>query len=79
MSKVNIKLNGAGIRSLLKSSEVARACRSEAERISSQSEGNYNILKRTYQKRAGYVVRPADVKTARRNKDKKSMLKGVHK
>jgi len=79
MSKIKIKLNNAGIRSLLKSNEVSRACKSEADRISSQTEGNYNVLKRIYPKRAGYVVRPADSKTAIHNREHKSLRKGMHK
>lgn len=33
MAKVEIKLNSAGVRELLKSAEIAKACEREAERM----------------------------------------------
>ena len=41
MAKVTIELNGAGIRELLKSQEIANACESEAQKMTEASGVKY--------------------------------------
>jgi hypothetical protein len=60
MSRVRIKLNKAGVRELLKSSEVAKECMDHARQIQSRAGEHYIAETRSYPERTGAAVYPAD-------------------
>lgn len=60
MSRIKVKLNKAGVRSLLKSAEVAEACMQEARQIQARAGENYEAEARRYPERTGAAVYPAN-------------------
>lgn len=56
MSKVKIKLNKMGVRSLLKSAEIAAACKEQADAVAGRAGEGYSVEQRNYPERTGYVV-----------------------
>ena len=69
MGKVTIELNEAGVRELLKSKEIAEACREQAEAVHKVVGKGFEVESRRYPERTGYVV------TAGTEEAKKAVLK----
>lgn len=59
-SKVKIKLNKAGVRELLKSSEMQSICMEHAHRIQRTAGADYEAGERHYPERSGAAVYPAN-------------------
>lgn len=59
---VTIKLNSAGIRELLRSSEMGETCMEFAQRIQNTAGEHYKAEARNYPERTGAAVFPADDK-----------------
>lgn len=79
MSNVIFKLNQAGVRELLKSSEAQSICREHAARIQSSAGENYEISDRNYPERSGVAVRPANAEGYYDNLRNNTLLKAVGK
>ena len=77
MSKVRIKLNSAGVRELLKSSEMRGICNEQASRIASRSGAGYDVQERNYPSRVSTVVKPVTVKARKDNSDNNTLLKAM--
>lgn len=60
MSKVKIKLNDAGIKQLLKSSEMQSICMEHARNIQQRAGDNYEVGERHYPERNGAAVYPSN-------------------
>ena len=78
MSKVDIKLNSEGVRSLLKSPEMRAICNEYALRIATNAGEGYDIQERSYPSRVGTVVKPITAKARKDNSDNNTLLKAVH-
>lgn len=80
MSKVKFVLNGAGVRELLKSGEIAAECQRHAEAIysaaSSKADG-YVLEARNYPERSGYAVYAADYPAITDNLNNNTLLKSL--
>lgn len=78
MSKnVEIVLNSAGVRELLKSNEVANTCREHAERILGNAGKGYEMEQRNYPERTGFSVYAATPRAMTDNKKNNTLLKAV--
>lgn len=71
--KITVKLNSAGIQELLKSPEIAAACKEQAEAVASRAGDGYEVEERSYAERTGYVV-SAETDEARRDNMKNNTL-----
>lgn len=60
MSNIKFKLNGAGVRELLKSAEVENVCMEHARQVQGRAGEHYATGARHYQKRAGAAIYPND-------------------
>ena len=60
MAKVRIKLNTAGVRELLRSSELQTECMNYAQQIQGTAGEHYAVSNRNYPERSGASVYPAD-------------------
>lgn len=56
MSKIKIVLNRKGVRELLKSQPIADACKEQAEAVEGKAGEGYEVRKRNYPERTGYIV-----------------------
>lgn len=56
MSKIKIVLNRKGVRELLKSQPIADACKEQAKAVGGKAGEGYEVRKRNYPKRTGYIV-----------------------
>ena len=78
MSKrVQVKLNLAGVRALLKSEQMAAVCRQYASRVVQRAGTGYEMQQRSYPERNGYVVRPATYQARKDNLDNNTLEKAV--
>lgn len=73
MSKLTVKLNSQGVRELLKSQEIADACREQADAVAGRAGEGYSVEQRDYPERTGYVV-SAETDEARRDNLKNNTL-----
>ncbi len=75
MSKsiVELKLNSDGIKELLKSDEIAAACKEQADAIASRAGDGYEVTTRQYPERIAYAVN-AETKEARQDNLKNNTL-----
>lgn len=78
MSKVEIELNSAGVRELLKSDEIKAACASCAATVVSNAGPNYKMESRSYPERSGYAIMPANAKGYADNMRNNTLLKALH-
>lgn len=78
-SKVKIVLNDAGVRELLKSSEISEACRSAATGVQARAGEEYILEERNYPERTGWAVRPGTVAAHRDNLKNNTLLKAIGK
>ena len=77
MSKIKFKLNGSGVRELLKSSEMRAICNEHATRIANSAGEGYEVQERSYPERTGFAVRTATAKAIKDNSDNNTLLKAV--
>ena len=77
MSSVKFELNRAGVRELLRSSEVQAVCRQHAQRIQASAGENYEVSDRNYPERSGAAVHPANAEGAFDNMRNNTLLKAV--
>jgi len=80
MSKVDFKLNRAGVRELLKSSEVQRICMEHANmtlQVASGSSSGYVAEPRNYLERSGAAVRADTCEARKDNYDNNTLLKAL--
>lgn len=73
MSKVKVKLNGEGVRSLLKSAEMMAVCRELAEGARGRAGSGYEVNTYTGKKRVNAEVR-AETAQARNDNIKNNTL-----
>lgn len=60
MGNVQVKLNTAGVRELLKSPEIKSVCNEYANQIAARAGDGYEVEPRNYPERSGYAVKAAD-------------------
>lgn len=80
MSKVDFKLNGAGVRELLRSEEAAAVCLPYAQRVysaASSSADGYVLERRNYPERSGYAVYAGDYPAIADNLNNNTLLKSL--
>lgn len=75
MSKVEIKLNSAGVRALLKDGGVAGVCQGVASSILSEAGEGYAMEQRNYPERTGYAVKTTDFAAMRDNLQNNTLQK----
>lgn len=76
-SRVKIKLNKAGVRELLRSSEAQQICMEEASRIQSNAGEGFEVGERNYPERKGAAVYPATDKAYYHNLKHNTLLKAM--
>lgn len=80
MSKVTVKLNSAGIRELLRSSDVMKECRKHAgDMAKNLGTDDYEVSEYTGPNRVNVSVKAKTQKAIQDNLDNNTMLKAVHK
>ena len=77
MSKVDFKLNSAGVRELLKSPEMQGICREYGANVLSSAGDGYVMEDRSYPERSGVVVRPDTPKAFADNLNNNTLLKAL--
>jgi hypothetical protein len=80
MSRVKFKLNGAGVRDLLKSDGVVSECQKHAQATyaaASASAEGYVLEERNYPERKGYAVYAADYPAIADNLKNNTLLKSL--
>ena len=74
---VKIKLNGKGVRELLKSEEIHNECIRLASEVQSRAGEHYQVESRHYPERNGAAVFPADVPGNIDNMKNNTLLKAL--
>ena len=74
-SKVKVKLNSAGVKALLKSSEVEALCFDVMRTVQSNAGENYAVETRRYPERTGAAVYPANEQGYYDNLNNNTLLK----
>ena len=59
MANMQVKLNSAGVRELLKSPEIKAICNDYATQIAARAGDGYEVEPRNYPERSGYAVKAA--------------------
>ena len=80
MSRVDFKLNRAGVRELLKSAEAQNICMQQANMVlsrASASSDGYVVETRNYPERSGAAVRTDTSKARKDNYDNNTLLKAI--
>lgn len=77
MSNFKVKLNSRGVRELLKSPEIAKACEEQAEAVAERAGDGYVVGQRSYPERTGYAVNAATDKAKRDNLKNNTLLKAL--
>ena len=80
MSKVKFKLNGAGVKELLKSEGVVGECLKHAQATYAAASGSadgYVLEERNYPERSGYAVYAADYPAISDNLKNNTLLKSL--
>ena len=77
MNNVEIKLNSAGIRELLKSAEITEACREQAEKVQKKAGEGFETQRRNYPERTGYAVVSKTYEAKRKNMKENTLLKAM--
>lgn len=77
MGKVEIKLNSAGVRSLLRSAEMRTICEEHAQAIAARAGNGYATDSMTGTNRVNASVFPATVEATRDNMKNNTLLKAV--
>ena len=74
---VEVKLNSAGIRELMKSTEIKSVCREKALQVLSMSGQGYDMGERHYPSRTGFAVYPVTAKAYYDNLKNNTLVKAV--
>ena len=76
---VEIKLNGAGIRELLKSPEIEEECKEQAQKVldSCSVHPGYKMKRRTYPERNGYAVYADEYPAIQDNLSNNPLVKAI--
>ena len=77
MSNVKFKLNGKGVRELLKSDGIQGACRKKANEALSKCGEGYVVHDVNYPERAGAAVAATNMRAVNDNKKNNTLLKAV--
>lgn len=77
MPSVEIKLNTAGVRELLKSAEIQDECRKIAQQVQARVGDGYVVEDRNYPERSGAAVRIDSPQAYRDNLKNNTLLKAV--
>jgi len=77
VASVRIRLNRAGVRALLRGSEVQRDVERRASRIKSAAGSGYDSTSEVGPNRARAEVRTADMATRRREAESQSLLRAL--
>lgn len=77
MGNVKIKLNTAGVRELLKSSEMQEACRECAEKVLARAGEGYAIEPRNYPERSGYAVKAETRQAYKDNYNNNTLIRAL--
>jgi len=77
MGKVEIKLNRAGVRELLRSAEMRQICVEQAQAIAARAGNDYATDSRTGVNRVNASVYPATAEASRDNMKNNTLLKAV--
>lgn len=77
--KVEIKLNSAGVRELLKSPAIANRCLQEAQGIASRAGDGYEVEPRSYPERTGAAVVAVTQEAIQDNLDNNTLLRAIGK
>lgn len=77
MSKMQFKLNGAGVKELLKSDAMKGICRQHASQIAQRAGVGYVVEDRNYPERSGAAVRADSYEAYRDNLENNTLLKAV--
>ena len=80
MSKVKFKLDGKGVRELLRSDDIARECLAHAQatyQAASASADGYTLEARNYPERSGYAVYASDYPAIADNLNNNTLLKSL--
>ncbi len=76
-SKIKVVLNGAGVRSLLKSQEMMSVCEAQAKEIVQRAGEGYETSAYTGKSRVNVSVYPGDYKAMKDNSENNTLLKAV--
>lgn len=77
MANVEIKLNPAGVRELLKSAEINRVCREQADSIQARAGDGFVVEPRNYPERSGYAVKAGDAHAYYSNQKHNTLLRAI--
>lgn len=77
MSDVQIVLNDAGIKELLKSKEVVEVCREHGERALGVAGEHYTMQDRNYPERSGVAIMAVDYQGMRDNLTNNTLVKAL--
>ena len=77
MGKVEVKLNTAGVRELLKSAEVADVCRTYAEQVCGRAGDGYVVEQRNYPERTGDAVKAETSAAYRDNQTNNTLIRAI--
>ncbi len=77
MSNVKFKLNRSGVRELLKSEAMTDVCQKYASRALQRCGEGYEMERRSYPERTGYVVRPVTYQAKHDNLSNNTLEKAV--
>ncbi len=78
MGKIKIKLNGAGIRKMLKSKEIEKICSDYGTAIRNRAGEGYETGIRKYPERTGCVVIAVTHKAKKDNMENNTLIKAVN-
>lgn len=79
MNKVKVVLDEAGIRQLLRSSELQEVCMEHARAIQQRAGSNYESEERSYPERKGAAVYPSNANGYYDNLNNNTLLKAMGK
>lgn len=77
MLKAKIKLNGKGVRALLRSAEMQQICMEHANAVQQRAGEGYVVEKRNYPERSGAAVRPDNAEAYYDNLHHNTLLKAL--
>lgn len=77
MSNTKFKLNRSGVRALLKSEAMAHVCQKYASSALQRCGDGYEMERRNYPNRTGYVVRADTYQAKKDNLDNNTLEKAV--
>ena len=79
MNNIEVKLNSAGIRELLKSQPIAKMCMEQAEEVKRKAGAGFEVQPRKYPERTGYAVSAESNEAVRKVYQDNVLLKALGK